>query len=1107
VPLIEGHHDFNALEARLVELIREVKQGDPFAAVAVIAPTRWLLTHLRLRLAESFPGLLNVRLLHHDALAREAASAAGTEPLRTLSAPVREQVLQRAVDEVGGELAGYVARRPGTLSVLLESMNDLREAAVAPVAATRVGGLSRAGRELLRFYTAYVARLDTLLDAGLTDRAGALRSATPHVASFCRRFRLVIHYGAYDLIGVNLDLMRGVEASAARLVYLVPFHDHAPAYAHARAFWKEMLKERPTPLGGAGTSALLADRLPDLYDETRQPPALDAERIALFRTQGAGAELQEVALRILALHRDTGRPLRRIAVIARSLTPYAPILAPTFEENRLPFTSTASLGALREARVQAALGLARTVLQDFERQPLIDLCRSGLLRIGDRNVLAEADAWDRLSRDFHVTGGHAVWTRLLPHWIESAGTDPPAVVNDDADGGAVERARALKAARLERSRSLGSLVEDLHRASAPLRRARSWQGWADGMGELLDRVLPRGAAPDGGREADGAELLAGVLSDMRDLEEIGVPFSAWAALAFFERALSSASLVVSSRSVGSGADAGGGANDEGGVRVLDAMQARGLTFDATFLVGFNADLIPRRPREDPFLRDADRRLIRESLQVPLPIKASGRDEERLLLAHLLGGARDHLTISWQHADENGRARVPSLTLREVARLALGAPDLGSVDRSAVRLPGHPGASALEAARRLGLLPPTRASIGAALELGSPARVREAGGRLPLPERPEYPQYKETLASGLSMLNLIEGFDGRDLNFDASIGDAVSPPPTWSPSRLERLGACPQHYFFRHLLHVEELQDVAEGYEIEALETGRIVHAVLHDVYRELAASGLIGESASDSNAAVRRAHDLAEESWSRRARPLEARISRRYPLLWRSTSDLWRQTLRRTLAEDVAALVGARARIIALEEETRTTIALEPRDMDLDVRGRFDRLVQEGEREFCVSDYKSSGNLEPHVNLSSALKGNRLQLPLYILMVESSEHDRHPDGVIVRAEVIGTGPDHVANENRIGILPKQFEKQRRGILETLGVLLKLAAAGHYPLNSDSRLCRYCPYTAACRRSHVPTRERLEGAPAGASYEDLRRKNIYKPLLAGVAGGDRRAEDT
>ena len=154
---IEGHHDFGLLEARLVDLIRGLRAGDdadPFAPIAIVAPTMWLITHLRTVLADSFPGLVGVVLLHHDALAREALSAAGKTPLRTLSTPVREQILARAIEESGGDLARYVARRPGAVGALLSTMNDLRESGISDGAA-RTSGVSSRGREVLSLYETY----------------------------------------------------------------------------------------------------------------------------------------------------------------------------------------------------------------------------------------------------------------------------------------------------------------------------------------------------------------------------------------------------------------------------------------------------------------------------------------------------------------------------------------------------------------------------------------------------------------------------------------------------------------------------------------------------------------------------------------------------------------------------------------------------------------------------------------------------------------------------------------------------------------------------------------------------------------------------------------
>src|SRR5206468_1442275 len=109
--------------------------------------------------------------------------------------------------------------------------------------------------------------------------------------------------------------------------------------------------------------------------------------------------------------------LDRIAVIARSLKPYVALLRPVFEGHSLPFTTSAKSGALREPRVQAALQLARSVLGDFPRQPLLDLVRGGLLRIAGRDPSGRSHHWDALSRVWRVTGGYATWTDSLPRWI------------------------------------------------------------------------------------------------------------------------------------------------------------------------------------------------------------------------------------------------------------------------------------------------------------------------------------------------------------------------------------------------------------------------------------------------------------------------------------------------------------------------------------------------------------------------------------------------------------------------------------------------------------------------------------------------------------------
>ncbi len=1068
---------------------------------------------------------------------------------------------------------------------------------------------------------------------GWADPAGVRREAARHVRAWSRRFDSVIHYGAYELIGSNLELMRAIENGGTHVTYLLPWHPSAPAFEYARRFVTSLLGEQPRLLGDPPSGdRLLGDRLHVLYDEeAAPPPPLDPARVAFFHTQGPEAELRETALRILDLVRgeqaahlsahdgadlpsgvgskgsapSAARPLAlsSIAIIARSLEPYAPLLEPILHGRfRIPFTTSASLDALADPHVMAALNLARVVLDDCERQPLLDLARSGLaIPAGKVKPDEEADDWDLLARKCRIMRGRDAWTRELLHLLKqpdlwtAPGESPEA--RESAE-------RRLQAWRISAER-LASWIDSLHSDAGPLREVSSWEEWADAFEALLARslegfgetpvraagttreeredaphrvaadLLPgRGAAPHrapgtfllehGGaldREAPpGARAFLGALDEMRDLEAVGIPFpresgapSSRGALHFLEISLRKAS--------GAGSDLRRGipigsvppsqhGRDNGGVRVLAAEQARGLAFDVVFLIGFNADLVPRRPREDPFLGDSDRALLRDQLARPLEVKSAGREEEHLLLAHLLGCARERLTISWQRADETGRARVESLALREVARLALGGGDLALLHDPGRthRVAAHPADAAAEIRDRFRLMPAGDAAVGAFLEIGSPQEALRLYPRL---SGAGLVVGRESLAHGLERLSAIESFEPRELRFDAIVGaDAARPPVLWSPSRLEDMGNCPQQYFFRHVLRVAELDAVLEDHEIDLAELGLLAHKVLQEVYAALAAEGLLGgtvgymergsgsatghgsaaerrratgpggggsaagrgscDGEGGASETARRAIELLEKHWPARFSEVAAVIHRRFPLMWRSLSALWKNALRTFLLHDLSEAELAGSRVVAVESLLETAIPLGSGAPALPIRGRIDRVVLDAAGRMIVGDYKTMGNLQAKVDMARILKGRALQMPLYVLMQEAAGSAEGAPRQ-VSAEVIGVGPGYSegappsepAPEGypaRAALDVERMEEIREGLHETIRILSETAAGGLFPLNPESDRCGWCPYVRACRRSHEPTLARLSGFDGAARYFALSSKSSKQPLIAAAAEG-------
>src|SRR5262249_47490823 len=105
-------------------------------------------------------------------------------------------------------------------------------------------------------------------------------------------------------------------------------------------------------------------------------------------------------------------------------------------------------------------------------------------------------------------------------------------------------------------------------------------------------------------------------------------------------------------------------DNSAGVQVMDVMTARGLAFDAVFLVGLNEKLFPRLIREDPFLSDAARSGLAQALGCRLGRKMDGYQEERLLFDLAVQSARKHLHLSCQRSDEEGKALVVSLYLHD-----------------------------------------------------------------------------------------------------------------------------------------------------------------------------------------------------------------------------------------------------------------------------------------------------------------------------------------------------------------------------------------------------------------------------------------------------------
>lgn len=1031
----------------MLRRIAEVKAGDPLARVLVVVPTSRLASHVQRRLAGRFEAALGIEVLQYRALARSILEDAG----RDVPAVADERLLGRLL---GGTLAGLrrnplaglVRERPGAARGLLRTLADLREAGIAPDDLVAAGAATTSLAEIAR---AYARALASGRDRGVADDAVLMREATPFGEAFARRRRLVIHHGAYELIGIHLDLLRAL-GRGCEITILLPIAEGRPATAYAEAFARRFL----LPPGGAFQPAssteggLLGDRLGALYDEAAAPSTLADGAVSWFHAQGAISETEtasRLALRFAAELDDPGD----VAIVARSLAPYGAALDLALREPELfDVATTRPLRAHPEVR-DLLLAL-RAAVEEFPRAATAEALASPLLLWDDAPGFpgTAAESW---SREAAITSTLPVWRERLISWAsESRRLDDAS--DDDL---ASERLRAAR--RLASARRIVEALETFARevdAGTP----RPWSAIARDLSDLARRRLAA--------EAESEAVVERLLETIRGLarfetmlgEDHRVPFAE--ALSALEADLDAQESPVRA--------------ERGGVRLLDAMQARALTFERVIVMGLHAGLFPQTPREDPFLGDEARAALRETTGRPLAVKRDAESEERQLLVSMTGGARVGLHFAWQRADDRGGTTAPSLALREIARIALGEADLGRVRATARSVPAHPLRRLEALASWSGLPSPDEVVVLAALasDGGEAAAERIAAS-------------EPALRPGLALLTATESFAPRTLDYDGRVAAGALPPSGFSATQLAALGRCPLQYFFRYVLGIRPLEDETSPFEAEARRVGLAVHALLEGLYRRLRDDGAFE---GGSTTLVARARALFPEAW------LEATSTLAHsPLtVLREAHDArWRTAVEAFVVDDLARIVAAGCRPSALERAARASLPL--RAAPLDVHGRFDRILS-GPGGSIVGDYKTAGTLDKHTAVLEMLRGQSLQVPLYREIAE-----RLPDvsGPVI-AEVLGAGPEHEAD--RATFEGFETDALREGFFETLGILRDLAATGTFPMHVEPQgVCSRCRFAPACRRHHVPSQQRNALAADGADYRGALGKTRKTPRLA-----DRRA---
>ncbi len=999
-----------ASSAAFAEEVATPTPQDTFPPVLyVAASTRVLEARRRALLSDSSTGIV---LGHHfvtfRGLAERCIAETDTEVRGILEGPALSRVVRNCA--LGpGPLGRLVEAQPRIAGALASTLRDLRDACVEPTELP--DGFENLSR-LYRRTEEVHRRLEQ--EQGLYDRIGLFRLARRGVSAWAGRlgFRRAEVHGATELVGSAGDLLEAL-AQCVPLRFYQPDAEH-PHAAAVRNRWSWSFGPEPTPVAPRPAVPLvgavpLVAAVPDRALRLLEPHG------------GPLEELERVAAAVLGLLDDHTAPAE-IAVVARTLEPYATWIPAIFERYGIPFRSSLREPALLTPDARALLHLARALLGNLDREPIVELLGSRRFR------------WEAASK--------GIERRRLPELAERLGRRAGVLDGLDDWLWAIGRARdLLRDEGITLSEPEQTHLRDVLQAlAADSERARRARTFSEVVRRILDAgdrwlPIPSGETSEGARALEAARdgLSSLALLDSVDRVSGGTaPADPREALRAVEEALRGAYVQPHT-------------DPDGGVLVLDAVQARALPLRHLFLIGLNDSLWPQRLEEDPFLPDRVRLQLRDELCRPVPSRGESEQEERFLLDLLVSQATDTVTLSSHEFDATGRPAAPSCYLRGLASRAIPA----TVEGDLVPLP--------------------EALVRAALHGGG-----EALGKL-TDEAP--PELAESLERGLPYVSIVEDFDGSDLRYDGA-AELDASPLRWSPTHLERIGLCPLRAFFSQVLGVPELGARVQT-ELEARELGELIHKALQETYTALESEGLLRPGTATDRSSQRAHEKLAEILGS--YLPLTEAMARRHPTLWEGLRSQLLRALEAFVDWDLDRLLPEGVEEVACEHrfEHAYRVDSEP----ILIVGKIDRLLRTPAGILRIADYKSGSTPEGSTAKVAIQRGRSLQLPLYLVI--TGEQRSAAD---VEAEILHTPvrPERFRWRRAAWSYPlgwSSVEEVREQIRRAILTLVTLVREGRYPFRRDSH-CRSCPYTLACRREHPPTRTRIEKAEAFADYRTL-----------------------
>ena len=946
----------------VIELARE--QADfLMQEIRVCVPNALQAQSWRSRIAES-GGAIGIHVWTFDELVSASLSATG-RAFHEVQDAVQNRLLRLLFEQLDLQYYDALRDKSGFIEVNKRLIGELKAGSIDPQPFAKAVQKMDAGRRLGELAKIYSAYQDELIARNWADRAGlhwlAAEAIRNDLTNPFRGWPLLIIDGFDDLPPSQLALLTLLAAQVQNFVITLtsPEQKLYPRYERLIQLVEDSLLIKAEPLP---KKVQVSDRTSlqtvaqEIFSSTQGKVLVNDGTLQLIEVSDRAVEVR-TALRWLKQRIVwDGYSPGDLAVLARDIEPYRAYIREIASEFGLPVRLLDGRPLLFNPLIAALLDLLRLFMPEGEsqgaalpRRGVIEVWRSPYFSWGQDELVgssADADALDILSRQQRVIGG-------LDHWraaFEAGAVASKQVLldedKDDAEGDLLTE---------ERVRELSEKFDLFLEISNPGSKKKTIRQFANWLMSLIGfesegdaihlstaaslNIYARAMESPETKLYDVAALrhLAGLLDDLVWAEEaVGrsrkLPFHTF--LSELSAAIASARFSPAS------------GNKQAEIIIASSGQVGGVNFRGVVLMGMSEGSFPQPVREDSFLRDSDRQLLREAYQ--LPLQPSAQSEEQAFFYEALTRAREKLLLTRPVLAENGAEWVASPYWEAVRRL---------VDCPVEKVSGD----------TVPALPFTASwaewweSAVAAVESSGWSKGREQH----IEERIEHAAaiWHMRLANSHSFWN-------GDLSaVNAALKAQFNADHVWSASRLESFKSCGFLFFVQHVLQLRGKVEPAEG--LDAGQLGLMYHDILEQVMSrshgefvdETAVLDFVLDVAAPILAAAPPKYGFRETAW------------------WQQTKD----EIIANVVDSVWSLADENFVFLTAEASfgfNGLPLVIQNGEDALRLHGFIDRVDRRQDGALRIIDYKTGG--KSAYTKRAFNEGKKLQLPLYAKAAEEA---------------------------------------------------------------------------------------------------------------------------